>query len=87
MKKLLYIVLVITFIGCSDSSENEDLNIGDSPTEFTFINNIHGSLSHEWISEFNEIMGVLKQLIPTNPDDYFYELPIYAWNGSAERRY
>ena len=39
------------------------------------------------ISEFNEIMGVLKQLIPTNPDDYFYELPIYAWNGSAERRY
>jgi len=85
MKELLYIVLVITFIGCSDSSENEDLNIEDSPTEFTFINNIHGSLSLEWTSEFNEIMGVLKQLIPTNPNDYFYELPIYAWNSSVER--
>ena len=47
MKKLLCILLAITFIGCSDSSENEDLNIGDSPTEFTFINNIHGSLTDE----------------------------------------
>ena len=47
MKELLYIVLVITFIGCSDSSENEDLNILDSPTEFTFINNIHSSLTDE----------------------------------------
>ena len=27
MKKLLYILLVITFIGCSDSSENEVENI------------------------------------------------------------
>ena len=29
MKKLLCILLAITFIGCSDSSENEDLNITD----------------------------------------------------------
>ena len=31
----------------TDSSENEDLNILDSPTEFTFINNIHSSLTDE----------------------------------------
>jgi hypothetical protein len=81
MKKLL---LLTTLFLISCSPEIKNLDIGDSPTEFTFINNIHSSLPDEWVSEFNEIMGTLKKVIPINSTNYFYELPIYAWNSIVE---
>ena len=81
MKKLL---LLTTLFLISCSSEIKDLNVEDLPKEFTFINNTHSSLPDEWVSEFNEIMGTLQKVIPINSTNYFYELPIYAWNSIAD---
>jgi hypothetical protein len=81
MKKLL-LLAALFLISCSP--EIKDLSIGDSSTEFTFINNMHASLPDEWILEFNEIMGTLQNVIPINSTNYFYELPIYAWNSIVE---
>ena len=82
MKKITYLISAILILSCSDSEEELPLN---NPTEFTFEYNIHESLPSDWISEFYVIMKNLDDLIPIKATNYFYELPIYAWNSNVDK--
>lgn len=84
MKKIIYLISAILILSCSDSEEELPLN---NPTEFTFEYNIHESLPSDWISEFYVIMKNLDDLIPIKATNYFYELPIYAWNSNVDKPY
>lgn len=84
MKKITYLISAILILSCSDSEEELPLN---NPTEFTFEYNIHESLPSDWISEFYVIMKNLDDLIPIKATNYFYELPIYAWNSNVDKPY
>lgn len=84
MKKIVYLISAILILSCSDSEEELPLN---NPTEFTFEYNIHESLPSDWISEFYVIMKNLDDLIPIKATNYFYELPIYAWNSNVDKPY
>ncbi len=84
MKKIIYLISAILILSCSDSEEESPLN---NPTEFTFEYNIHESLPSDWISEFYVIMKNLDDLIPIKATNYFYELPIYAWNSNVDKPY
>ena len=85
MKIILCISILIITISCSSSEE--DIVPESNPTEFIFTNNIHSSLPAEWTTEFHKIMKILNDLIPIKPNNYFYELPIYAWNSSIDKPY
>ena len=84
MKKIVYLISAILILSCSDSEKELPLN---NPTEFTFEYNIHESLPSDWISEFYVIMKNLDDLIPIKATNYFYELPIYAWNSNVDKPY
>jgi hypothetical protein len=84
MKKIIYLISVILILSCNDSEEELPLS---NPTEFTFEYNIHESLPSDWISEFYVIMKNLDNLIPIKATNYFYELPIYAWNSNVDKPY
>jgi hypothetical protein len=84
MKKIIYLISAILILSCSDNEEELPLN---NPTEFTFEYNIHESLPSDWISEFYAIMKNLDDLIPIKATNYFYELPIYAWNSNVDKPY
>ena len=45
--------------------------------------NIHESISSEWTTEFNVIMGNLLAIIPAKKN-VFDTLNVYAWNGKVE---
>jgi hypothetical protein len=68
-------------------SQINDLQSQIGLPQFTFTNNLHSSLPNEWVTEFDEIMDNLKELIPTNSTNYFYKLPIYAWNSIVDKPY
>jgi hypothetical protein len=85
MKKILYFYLLIFAVSCS--SNEDDVAQETIPTEFTFEYNIHESLPSDWISEFYVIMKNLDNLIPVKPSNYFYKLPIYAWNSNVDKPY
>ena len=84
MKKIIHLISAILILSCSDSEEKLPLN---NPSEFTFEYNIHESLPSDWISEFYVIMKNLDDLIPIKATNYFYELPIYAWNSNVDKPY
>ena len=77
--------------GTNDDSPDQfgtnDGPLDPNQTEFNFTYNIHSSLPTEWTTEFYQIMKILKDLIPIKPNNYFYELPIYAWNSSVDKPY
>ena len=85
MKNILCLIILTFILSCSSS--DKDVPIETIPTEFDFKYNIHTSLPSDWTTEFYKIMKVLEGLIPSKPNDYFYELPIYAWNSSADKPY
>ena len=76
MKRFFFTCLLIFTFSCS--SNDEDIATETIPTEFNFEYNIHSSLPADWTTEFYKIMKVLNGLIPSKPNNYFYELPIYA---------
>lgn len=84
MKKIFYFFAFLFITSCS-SDEEEIIN--SDPTEFTFKYNLHNSLPSDWITEFYVIMKNLDDLIPIKPTNYFYELPIYAWNSNVDKPY
>jgi len=51
---------------------------------FNFKNNIHSSLSNDWVNEFNLVMNNLDKVIPVKPTN-FSSLDIYTWNSSADK--
>tara|TARA_B110001454_G_C12629184_1_gene396147 strand:- start:173 stop:1024 length:852 start_codon:yes stop_codon:yes gene_type:complete len=53
--------------------------------EFTFNNNLDGSLPNEWLEEFKIIMANLDKVIPVKATSYFCSLDIYAWNDSTDK--
>ncbi len=57
------------------------------PSEFNFNNNIHSDLPSSWKSEFHIIMDNLDKNIPVEPNDYFFELDIYAWENTSNKPY
>ena len=85
MKRFFFACFLIFTFSCS--SNDEDIATETILTEFNFEYNIHSSLPADWTTEFYKIMKVLKGLIPSKPNNYFYELPIYAWNSSADKPY
>ena len=85
MKNIKYYFLTCFLIlSCSSSEDEVPIT---NPTEFTFIHNIHSSLPSDWVIEYNLIMKNLDILIPIKPTNYFYELPIYAWNSNVDKPY
>jgi hypothetical protein len=84
MKKILCSILLTFVFSCSSS--DEEIAISE-PTEFTFKYNLHSSLPADWITEFYVIMKNLDDLIPIKHTNYFYELPIYAWNSNVDKPY
>ena len=84
MKKIFYF---FTFLFITSCSSDEEEIINSDPTEFTFKYNLHTSLPSDWITEFYVIMKNLDDLIPIKPTNYFYELPIYAWNSNVDKPY
>ena len=52
---------------------------------FNFKNNIHSSLSNDWVNEFNFVLNNLDKVIPVKPTNYFSSLDIYTWNSSTDK--
>ena len=85
MKKALFFFSIFFILSCSSSEDDEVLVT--NPTEFKFEYNIHSSLPTAWVTEFYKIMKNLNNLIPVKPTNYFYKLPIYAWNSNVDKPY
>ncbi len=77
MKYIHVLLLLIVIFSCENDSDNI------VPDEFKFNLNIHNSLNSTWQNEFNIILNNLKEIIPVEPYNYFYELDIYAWNDNV----
>lgn len=76
----------LTFDGKIDANEFSLLGIQYSnASSIKFNYNIHKSLPSDWVSEFEEIMNLLQNLLPIDEKFRRYvrnnSMEIYAWNG------
>ena len=79
----------LTFDGKVDANEFALLGIQHSNvSSIKFNYNIHKSLPSDWVSEFEEIMNLLQNLLPIDEKFRRYvrnnSLEIYAWNGKIK---
>lgn len=79
----------LTFDGKLDANEFALLGIQHSNvSSIKFNYNIHKSLPSDWVSEFEEIMNLLHNLLPIDEKFRRYvrnnSMEIYAWNGKIK---
>ena len=76
MKKILLIFLTLLI----------SLNTAVANEKFEFRYNIHDNLPKKWVTEFNNIMDVLQEVLPIqdNMNDYLKSpgMDIYAWKST-----
>ena len=91
---VIHILLTFLLLGC----EEKVVYVGDlkdgkrhgqstfsTTVGFNFKNNIHSSLSNDWVNEFNLVMNNLDKVIPVKPTNYFSSLDLYTWNSSKDK--
>ena len=90
---VIHILLTFLLLGCAEKGVYVgDLKDGKRHGQSTFSatfgfnykNNIHSSLSNDWVNEFNLVMNNLDKVIPVKPTN-FSSLDIYTWNSSADK--
>ena len=91
---VIHILLTFLLLGCAEKGVYVgDLKDGKRHGQSTFSttfgfnykNNIHSSLSNDWVNEFNLVMNNLDKVIPVKPTNYFSSLDIYTWNSSKDK--